>query len=64
MEPKQLRFAVPVTQTSLEALRAHGEIQQVRRSLELYRAQREFVPPEDFAERVRRLLQASPLISS
>jgi RNA polymerase sigma factor (sigma-70 family) len=64
MEPKQLRFAVPVTQTSLEALRAHGEIQKVRRSLELYRAQREFVPPEDFAERVRRLLEASPLISS
>jgi RNA polymerase sigma factor (sigma-70 family) len=64
MDPKALRFAVPVAHTSLEALRAHGEIQKVRRSLELYRAQREFAPPEDFAERVRQLLAASPVISS
>ncbi len=63
-QPKRLRFALPVAQTRLQALRAHGEIQQLRRALQLYRAQREFVPPEDFAERVRRWLEASPLISS
>jgi hypothetical protein len=31
---------------------------------EAYRAQREFVHPQDFAEKVRRLLEASPLLSS
>jgi hypothetical protein len=37
-QPKRLRFALPVAQTRLQALRAHGEIQQLRRALELYRA--------------------------
>ncbi len=56
LEPKQLRFARPVETTSLEALRAHRELKQVRRSLELYRAQPELRAPEDFARQLREAL--------
>jgi RNA polymerase sigma factor (sigma-70 family) len=56
LDPKRLRYAKPTSQTSLEALRAFGEIKQVRRSLELYRAQPQFLLPEDFAQHLRQML--------
>jgi len=53
LDPAHLRYALPTTQTSLEALRAVGEIAHVKRSLELYRAQPAFEAPEDFSARLR-----------
>jgi RNA polymerase sigma factor (sigma-70 family) len=64
LDPKQLRFARPVPTTSLEALRAHGELKQVRRSLELYRAQPQHQAPEDFARRLREMLGATTALTA
>jgi RNA polymerase sigma factor (sigma-70 family) len=64
LSPAQLRFALPVARTSLEALRAHGELRQVRRSLEIYRAQPSFEPGEDFAAHVRELITRTSTLSS
>lgn len=64
LDPKQLRFARPVETTSLEALRAHGELKQVRRSLELYRAQPQHQAPEDFARRLREMLRATTSLTA
>jgi RNA polymerase sigma factor (sigma-70 family) len=63
LNPAKLRYAVPTPKTSLEALRAFGEIQHVRRSLELYRAQPEFRAPEDFAARLRETIEATRTLS-
>jgi RNA polymerase sigma factor (sigma-70 family) len=59
MDPLRFRYASASTKTGLEALRAHGEIKQVRRALELYRAQPAFAAPEDFAARVRAMLESA-----
>lgn len=63
LDPSRLRHAAPTPRTSLEALRAFGEINQVRRSLELYRAQPEPRAPEDFAESVRQMLERARTLS-
>lgn len=62
-DPNCLRYAAPTTRTSLEALNAFSEIGRVRRALELYRAQPEFRAPEDFAVRVRALLEGATSLS-
>lgn len=46
-------------ETSLEALRAVGEIATVKRSLELYRAQPMFEAPQDFSARLREMMLES-----
>jgi len=63
LDPAHLRYAVPVSQTSLEALRAVAEIASVKRSLELYRAQPKFEAPEDFSARVREMLDGARTLS-
>jgi len=63
LDPAHLRYAVPVKQTSVEALRAVGEIARVKRSLELYRAQPRFDAPEDFSARVREMLESARTLS-
>jgi RNA polymerase sigma factor (sigma-70 family) len=63
LNPARLRYAVPTARTSLETLRAFGEIQQVRRSLELYRAQPEFRAPEDFAAQMRAVIERTTALS-
>lgn len=62
-DPNCLRYAAPTAQTSLEALNAFGEIGRVRHALELYRAQPEFRAPEDFAARVRALIESATSLS-
>lgn len=57
LNPAALRYARPTPRTSVEALHALGDIRRVRRALELYRAQPEAHPPEDFAADVRALLE-------
>jgi RNA polymerase sigma factor (sigma-70 family) len=64
LAPRQLRFALPVARTSLEALRAHAELGHVRRSLELYRAQPSFSPGDDFAAHLRTLITQASALSS
>jgi RNA polymerase sigma factor (sigma-70 family) len=64
LNPQSLRYARPVATTSLQALRAFGELQQVRRSLELYRAQPRFQAPEDFARQLRGLIQGAPTLAT
>jgi len=63
LNPAQLRYATPTRQTSVEAVRALGEIKQARRSLELYRAQPEFKAPEDFAAKVRAMIDQAVALS-
>jgi hypothetical protein len=62
-DPNCLRYASKTARTSLEALQAFGEIGRVRRALELYRAQPEFRAPEDFAARVRSLMESATSLS-
>ncbi len=62
-DPNCLRYARTKQPTSLEALRAFGEIGRVRKALELYRAQPEFQAPEDFAARVRSLLESAQTVT-
>jgi len=64
LDPSHLRFAQPAERTSLEALRAFGEIQRVRRSLELYRAQPELRAPQDFAQQLRKMIDQTALSAS
>lgn len=63
LNPEKLRYAVSTPRTSLEALRAFGDIQRVRRSLELYRAQPEFRAPEDFAARLRETIEGATALT-
>jgi hypothetical protein len=63
LDPLPFRYAKNVSETSLEALRAFGELKQVRRSLELYRAQPQHPAPEDFAERVRAMIEGARTLS-
>src|SRR6187431_194069 len=63
LDPAHLRYALPTTRTSLEALRAVGEIAHVKRSLELYRAQPRFPAPEDFSARLREMLENARTLS-
>ena len=63
LNPAELRYATPNRQTSLEALRALGEIKHARRSLELYRAQPDFKAPEDFAAKVRSMIDQAVALS-
>ena len=65
LHPAHLRYGSPVAQTSLEALRALGEIHHVRHSLELYRAQPSFTLNEDFAKYLREIIsRATALCTS
>lgn len=59
LDAAHLRFGKPVAKTSVEALRALGEIHGVRRALELYRAQPVFGVSEDFARRLREMIAAA-----
>ena len=63
LDPAHLRYASRTTQTSLEALRAVGEIARVKRSIELYRAQPAFEAPEDFSARLREILESAGTLS-
>jgi hypothetical protein len=62
LDPKQLRFA-PAETTSLEALRAYGELKEVRRSLELYRAQPQLRAPDDFARHLRAMIERATALT-
>jgi RNA polymerase sigma factor (sigma-70 family) len=59
LNPERCRYAKPSGRTTLEALRAYGELKQVRRSLELYRAQPQFRAPRDFAEQLKQVLKSA-----
>lgn len=59
LNPERCRYAKPTGRTTLEALRAYGELKQVRRSLELYRAQPQFRAPQDFAEQLKQMLESA-----
>lgn len=63
LDPERPRFPRRSGPTSLQTLRAFGEIQSVRRALELYRAQPTFPAPEDFARELRLLLERSPSLT-
>jgi len=63
LDPLHLRYALPTNRTSLETLRAVGEIARVKRALELYRAQPTFHAPEDFSTRVREMLDSARALS-
>ncbi|WP_437332033.1 hypothetical protein [Sorangium sp. So ce394] len=63
VNPAQLNYAVASTRTSLEVLRAEGEIREMRRSLELFRAQPKFALTEDFAARVRSMIASASSLS-
>lgn len=54
--PTRLRHATETPRTSLEALRALGEIREVRDALALYAAQPAFTSPVDLASTVRALV--------
>lgn len=59
VDAARLDYAVPTVKTSVEVLRALGEVRKVRRSLELFRAQPSFAAPEDFADRVRAVIASA-----
>ena len=63
LDPARLRFAHPRAHTSVEALRALGEIHAVRDSLELYRAQHADGPQLDLPAQLRELLASAPTLS-
>jgi hypothetical protein len=63
LDPERPRYATPAPATTLEALRAFGELKQVRRSLELYRAQPRFRAPQDFAEQLKEVLKSAPALT-
>jgi hypothetical protein len=44
-------------------LQAYDEVNRVRDSIELYRAQPPFDPPEDFSAQVRELLASTNVLS-
>lgn len=60
LDPARLRHACTTRETTLEAMRARGEIAKVKRSLELYREQPEYTSSEDFAARIRSLIAPDP----
>ncbi|HET9957041.1 MAG TPA: RNA polymerase sigma factor [Polyangiaceae bacterium] len=64
LNPTQLRFALPAARKNPDALRTFGDIQRVRTALELYRSQPEFQAKEDFAQRLRELIESAPTLSS
>lgn len=64
LNPRQLRFALPVARTSVEAARARAEIHAVRHALELYRAQPEHASGVDFAARLRELIASAGTLAS
>lgn len=59
LDPAHPRFAVSATKTSLEVVRALAEIDTAHRALQLYTAQPDFEPTEDFAARVRGMLDGA-----
>lgn len=59
LDPARLDYAVSASRTSLETLRAMDEIAEARRSLQIYRAQPRPPAPEDFAARVRSMIEAA-----
>jgi len=63
LDAAHLRFGKPVAKTSVEALRALGEIHGVRRALELYRAQPAFTISEDFARQLRAMIASATALS-
>ena len=58
-----LPYAVSPRRTSLQVLQAYDEVNRVRDSIELYRAQPPFDPPEDFSAQVRELLASTDVLS-
>ena len=63
VDPEHLRYAVSPRRTSLQVLQAYDEVNRVRDSIELYRAQPPFDPPEDFSAQVRELLASTDVLS-
>lgn len=63
LDPLHLRYAAAGTQTSLETLRAAGELARVKRSLELYRAQPAFTTPVSFSAQLRAILEGARTLS-
>lgn len=64
LNPRELRFALPVARTSVEAARARAEIHAVRDALELYRAQPEHASGVDFATHLRELIASAGTLAS
>ena len=65
LDPKALRYvpARPV-RTSLETLRAYGEIDRVKRTLAIYQAQPAIEPPEELTQRIRALVASTRLFDA
>ncbi len=63
IDPTRLQYALSRIPTTVEALRARSELDEIRRSLAIYRAQPDFEPSEDFARRIRALFDASQSFS-
>ncbi|NUP12261.1 MAG: RNA polymerase sigma factor [Polyangiaceae bacterium] len=63
VDPARLTYALSSRKTTVEALRALGEIREVRRSLELYRAQPAFEAPADYASAIRSMIDRATSLS-
>ncbi len=59
LDPKAVGRLPPPARTSLETLRAHGEIDRVRRSLALYQAQPSPRAPEELSVQIRAAIAAA-----
>lgn len=63
VDAARLDYAVASTKASVEVLRALGAVREVRRALELYRAQPDFKAPEDFAVRIRAVIASASALA-
>jgi RNA polymerase sigma factor (sigma-70 family) len=63
LDPQHLRYAVSPRRTSLQVLQAYDEVNRVRDSVELFRAQPAFEAPADFSAQVRAILVSTAVIS-
>jgi hypothetical protein len=59
LDAAQLRFGRLAAKTSIEALQARSGKSTVRRALELYRAQPTLTVSEDFAQKLREMLDSA-----
>lgn len=64
LDPKALRHVGQGPRTSLETLRAHGEIDRARRTLALYQAQPQAEAPEALAEQIRAAIGAMRILDA
>lgn len=64
LDPRAVGRVPPPARTSLETLRAHGEIDGVRRSLALYQAQPSPKTPDDLAQHIRAAIGAARIFDA